>query len=209
MTTDATSTNLQLQSLVRANGQLELSLVSIPVPDPSPDEVLVRIEASPLNPSDLGLLFGGKDLEGANQTYTYFLVAPQNGTWLVATSAAVRNVAGRSVKDGLLPSVHRKASEAVEPKRLEDTPHGPDPETYFRAIEQFVVAARPRREMRRQRRKRVLVFHDRLARVAERWRHLRAEPLRVLGRQRQRTRGEQQRQNAESDQGHTAFALTL
>lgn len=38
----------------------------------------------------------------------------QNGTWLVATSAAVRNVAGRSVKDGLLPSVHRKASEAVE-----------------------------------------------------------------------------------------------
>jgi opacity protein-like surface antigen len=31
----------------------------------------------------LGLLFGGKDLEGANQTYTYFLVAPQNGTWLV------------------------------------------------------------------------------------------------------------------------------
>src|SRR5262245_33501664 len=38
----------------------------------------------------------------------------RQGTWLVATSAAVRNVAGRSVKDGLLPSVHRKASEAVE-----------------------------------------------------------------------------------------------
>jgi imidazolonepropionase-like amidohydrolase len=36
------------------------------------------------------------------------------GTYLVATSAAVRNVAGRSVKDGLLPSVHRKASEAVD-----------------------------------------------------------------------------------------------
>lgn len=36
------------------------------------------------------------------------------GTWLVATSAAVRNVAARSVKDGLLESVHRKASEAVE-----------------------------------------------------------------------------------------------
>jgi hypothetical protein len=31
----------------------------------------------------LGLVFGGKDLAGANQTYTYFLVAPQNGTWLV------------------------------------------------------------------------------------------------------------------------------
>jgi hypothetical protein len=31
----------------------------------------------------LGLLFGGKDLEGAGQTYTYFLVAPQNGTYIV------------------------------------------------------------------------------------------------------------------------------
>jgi hypothetical protein len=31
----------------------------------------------------LGLLFGGKDLDGANQTYTYFLVAPQNGTYIV------------------------------------------------------------------------------------------------------------------------------
>ena len=31
----------------------------------------------------LGLLFGGKDLDGVNQTYTYFLVAPQNGTYIV------------------------------------------------------------------------------------------------------------------------------
>jgi hypothetical protein len=35
------------------------------------------------HPNYLGLLFGGKDLEGANQTYTYFLVAPQNGTYIV------------------------------------------------------------------------------------------------------------------------------
>ncbi len=38
----------------------------------------------------------------------------EHQTWLVATSAAVRNVASRSVKDGLLESVHRKASEAVD-----------------------------------------------------------------------------------------------
>jgi hypothetical protein len=35
------------------------------------------------HPNFLGLLFGGKELDGPNQTYTYFLVAPQNGTWLV------------------------------------------------------------------------------------------------------------------------------
>lgn len=38
----------------------------------------------------------------------------ERGTVLVATSAAVRNVAERGVKDGLLESVHRKASQAVE-----------------------------------------------------------------------------------------------
>ena len=36
------------------------------------------------------------------------------GTYLVATSAAVRNVAARGVEDGLLPDVHRKACEAVD-----------------------------------------------------------------------------------------------
>jgi len=61
----STPTALQLRSLVRANGQLELSLVSVPVPDPLPDEVLVRIEASPLNPSDQGLLFGEADMSTA------------------------------------------------------------------------------------------------------------------------------------------------
>jgi hypothetical protein len=35
------------------------------------------------HPNYLGLLFGGKDLDGANQNYTYFLVAPQNGTWIL------------------------------------------------------------------------------------------------------------------------------
>jgi len=31
----------------------------------------------------LGLIFGGKDLDKATQSYTYFLVAPQGGMWLI------------------------------------------------------------------------------------------------------------------------------
>lgn len=61
----STPTGLQLRSLVRANGVLELSLVSVPVPEPMPDEVLVRIEASPINPSDQGLLFAAADMSTA------------------------------------------------------------------------------------------------------------------------------------------------
>jgi NADPH:quinone reductase len=70
MTTQSPRTALQLRSLVRANGQLELSLVDVPVPDPLPDEVLVRIEASPLNPSDQGLLFGPADMSTAKYSGT-------------------------------------------------------------------------------------------------------------------------------------------
>jgi NADPH2:quinone reductase len=57
--------SLQLRSLVRSNGELELSLVDVVVPEPAPDEVLIRIEAAPINPSDQGLLFGAADMSTA------------------------------------------------------------------------------------------------------------------------------------------------
>lgn len=57
--------NLQLRSLIKKSGELELSLAKLPVPDPAPDEIVVRIEATPINPSDLGLLFGGADMTTA------------------------------------------------------------------------------------------------------------------------------------------------
>jgi NADPH2:quinone reductase len=60
--TAPTQTALQLQSLVTKEGELQVSLATVPVPAPKPDEVLVRIEATPLNPSDLGLLFGAADM---------------------------------------------------------------------------------------------------------------------------------------------------
>ena len=56
---------LQLRSLVKASGELELSLAKVPIPKPAADEVLVRIEATPINPSDLGLLLGPADLSTA------------------------------------------------------------------------------------------------------------------------------------------------
>jgi NADPH2:quinone reductase len=53
---------LQLRSHVKESGELELSLVRVPTPAPAADEVVVRIEATPINPSDIGLLFGAADL---------------------------------------------------------------------------------------------------------------------------------------------------
>jgi NADPH:quinone reductase-like Zn-dependent oxidoreductase len=58
-------TFLQLRSLVKSSGELELSLARIPLPEPSPEEVLVRVQATPINPSDLGLLLGAADMTTA------------------------------------------------------------------------------------------------------------------------------------------------
>lgn len=59
------TTGLQLRSLVKDDNTLELSLVDVDVPEPGPDEVVVRLEAAPLNPSDLALLFGPADMTTA------------------------------------------------------------------------------------------------------------------------------------------------
>lgn len=59
------TTGLELRSLIKANGELEVSFADVPVPEPGPDEVVVRVEATPINPSDLGLLFGAADLSSA------------------------------------------------------------------------------------------------------------------------------------------------
>ncbi|MBX9649834.1 MAG: zinc-binding dehydrogenase [Xanthobacteraceae bacterium] len=56
---------LQLRSLLKKSGELELSLVNIPTPEPGEDEVVVRVEATPINPSDLGLLIGPADMSTA------------------------------------------------------------------------------------------------------------------------------------------------
>ena len=65
MTSMLPSTGLELRSIITGAGELELSLVNAPTPTPRADEVVVRIEAAPINPSDLGLLLGPADLSTA------------------------------------------------------------------------------------------------------------------------------------------------
>lgn len=64
------NTGLQLRSLIKTSGELEISLVDVPTPEPADDEVVVRIEAAPINPSDLGLLVGAADMSTAKASGT-------------------------------------------------------------------------------------------------------------------------------------------
>jgi NADPH2:quinone reductase len=70
MSTPIPTTALQLRSLLKADGELELSLADVPVPEPRDHEVLVRLQATPINPSDLALLLGMADLDTLKSTGT-------------------------------------------------------------------------------------------------------------------------------------------
>jgi len=82
---------LQLRSLVKESGEIELSLARVPTPAPQADEVVVRVEATPINPSDIGLLFGAADLAT--------VAVRGSGAQTVVTArippAAMRAMAGR------------------------------------------------------------------------------------------------------------------
>ena len=84
-------TGLQIRSEVRGDGTLALSLVDEPTPAPGPSQVVVRIEAAPINPSDLGLLFGGADMTTAKATGT----AERPAVTATLPPAALRMMAGR------------------------------------------------------------------------------------------------------------------
>jgi NADPH:quinone reductase-like Zn-dependent oxidoreductase len=65
-----TKTGLQLRSLIKKSGELEISLAQVAITEPDANEVVVRVEASPINPSDLGLLVGAADMATARMSGT-------------------------------------------------------------------------------------------------------------------------------------------
>ena len=70
MTQSNVASGLQLRSLIKKSGVLELSLVSVPTPEPAADEIVIRVEATPINPSDIALLLGPIDINTAKQAGT-------------------------------------------------------------------------------------------------------------------------------------------
>ena len=92
MPTELPPTMRQIRSLVTPDGQLELSIATIDMPQPQPHEVLVRVEAAPINPSDLGLLISTADLDtlastgSADNPVTTATIPPQTMRGLAARS---------------------------------------------------------------------------------------------------------------------------
>ena len=55
----------ELRSTIKSGGTLEIMLAEVPIPEAKDNQVVVRIDAAPVNPSDLGLLFGAADMSTA------------------------------------------------------------------------------------------------------------------------------------------------
>ncbi len=86
-----TFTGLQLHSKVQDSGELVLSLANVVTPAPKDDEVIVKVQATPINPSDIGLLFGPADMSTAvySGTATHPVVTAR------IPPAAMKGMAGR------------------------------------------------------------------------------------------------------------------
>ncbi|MDA7683596.1 zinc-binding dehydrogenase [bacterium] len=73
----------EIRSKVTEDGEIEISIATVTKPTPGEDEVLIRVEAAPINPSDLGLLLSfAADLSTINvsgdgdQTVTSMKIHP-------------------------------------------------------------------------------------------------------------------------------------
>ncbi|CUS46390.1 MAG: zinc-binding dehydrogenase [Pseudomonadota bacterium] len=90
------TTGLQISSLITPEGELRLSLDDVAIPTPGADQIVVRMEAAPLNPSDLGLLLGPADL-----------------STIAASGTAERPLVTASVNPAFLPSLQARIGEAM------------------------------------------------------------------------------------------------
>lgn len=62
------ATYLRMLSTVTEEGQLRMELVETPMPEPKPHEVVIRVEATPINPSDHGVMFGWTNMDAATSS---------------------------------------------------------------------------------------------------------------------------------------------
>lgn len=72
----------EMRSLINENGTAKISLEEVEIAEPDDDEVIVRVEAAPINPTDLGLLLGPADISSytkignGNQPALTFAIPP-------------------------------------------------------------------------------------------------------------------------------------
>ena len=99
----------QIQSTITEAGELVLALADVPEPAPGPGEIKLRIEAAPINPSDIGLLTGAADMRT--------VVAEENAIRVSVPPAGLRAMA---------PLFRAALRDGPAQRACIRTGHGPD-----------------------------------------------------------------------------------
>ena len=81
-------TSKQIKSNISKEGKLSISIDEVEIPEPKEGEVLIKVQATPINPSDLGLLVGPADVSSLKVIENGALVEMQVPEGLIRSVAA-------------------------------------------------------------------------------------------------------------------------
>jgi NADPH:quinone reductase-like Zn-dependent oxidoreductase len=84
----------RIRSVVTPEGHVEVSLETVPTPQPRDGQVLVRVEASPLNPSDIAVLLAGADVATGRRDGDAFVAPLPSGAALFTARVGQPTVVG-------------------------------------------------------------------------------------------------------------------
>ena len=107
-------TGLELRSMITSGGKLVLNLEEVLTEAPGPDEVVVRVEAAPITPSDLGLLLGPADMTTTELAIRHALGDTRVASAIIGfASRSQVDEAVRFAEKGRLPSAVRSALDEI------------------------------------------------------------------------------------------------
>ena len=117
------TTGKQVFSTITSAGQLELSIADIEIPTPGPDDVVVRIDAAPINPSDMGPLFGPASIDKANLEDTKLVApVPENRLGMVAARLDQTLPVGNECAGTIVATGDSEAARALDGKLVSIMP---------------------------------------------------------------------------------------
>ncbi|SFR10183.1 alcohol dehydrogenase catalytic domain-containing protein [Poseidonocella sedimentorum] len=123
----------QLFTTLDAGGTLTVEIEEVSFPDPTGNQVLVRMEAAPINPSDLAILVGGADVENAEYTPGKFVAGmPAQANAASATRHGLKLPAGNEGAGTVIAAGEGEAAQALMGQRVSCLPGG--------ALSQYCIA---------------------------------------------------------------------
>ena len=115
----------QLTSTLAADGTLTMQLAEQALPTPTGHQVLVKVEAAPINPSDLGLLFGAADVAGADFSGGRIVAQmPQAAMGVMAARVGMAMPVGNECAGTVIEAGDAAEAQALIGKRVACLPGG-------------------------------------------------------------------------------------